>query len=79
MLRAVLNISWQDHVTNEVLCGVFVLWILDGIARKRLGQTGHCSKDQCTKLPTRTEASAVGTDARVVRGSVDLRRPSLTP
>ena len=41
MLRTVLNTSWQDHITNEVLYGDLPR-VTDRVAWRRMGLVGHC-------------------------------------
>ena len=41
MLRAALNISWRDHMSNKDLYGK-ILNITDTISEQRLRFSGHC-------------------------------------
>ena len=41
MLRAVLNIHWSTHTSNEVLYGKLPL-VSDKVASRRLELAGHC-------------------------------------
>ena len=41
MLRAALNISWRDHISNKDLYGK-ILNITDTIHEQRLRFSGHC-------------------------------------
>lgn len=45
MLRAVLNVSWKDHVTNKELYGK-LLPITDVIRERRLRFAGHCFRNK---------------------------------
>ena len=41
MLRAALNVSWEDHVTNVDLYG-YLLRLSDTIRQRRMRLAGHC-------------------------------------
>ena len=43
MLRAALNISWRQHVSNEVLYGQLPR-VSDKVAAKRMELAGHCKR-----------------------------------
>ena len=74
MLRMALNISWKDHVTNQVLYGSLPK-ISEVIRKRRLQLAGHCFRDKSapvSKLVTWNPMHGKCSVGRPARSYVDI-------
>ena len=77
MLRAALNVSWEDHIRNVDLYG-FLPRLTDTIRQWRMRLAGHCVRHPCTQssLPVN---SSYGNPPTEEDPEVDLMQHTSTP